>query len=252
MLAAGGRVPLIDSQRMAALQAQRRAGARARGGCAGDAGGPGCAAGCHRRAGAASALQGSESGCPVSGSTLAKRCALCEQPAGAACCGLPLYGRASGLVLAEGQARSPHCACLGLQAMRESGGQQVRRPLSTPSPLSGARARAQGGGGALFDLSTAFEPNVSEYGTAVPPGLAAARLCLRPMQSARRPLLRGCTAPDSRRCSMQACGAILICMLRMHVGHLIQTGGHSSALARSVCPARGLFCARTCIVWVTQ
>ncbi|KAK9837118.1 hypothetical protein WJX81_003998 [Elliptochloris bilobata] len=40
----------------------------------------------------------------------------------------------------------------------------------------------QGDAGALFDLSSAFQPNVSEYGTAVPPSFADARLCLRPMQ----------------------------------------------------------------------
>ena len=43
---------------------------------------------------------------------------------------------------------------------------------------------AQGDDGALFDLSSAFQPNVSEYGTAVPPSFANARLCLRPMQRA--------------------------------------------------------------------
>lgn len=47
----------------------------------------------------------------------------------------------------------------------------------------------QGEHGSLFDLSSAFQPNVSEYGTAVPPSFADARLCLRPMQRTDLPPL---------------------------------------------------------------
>lgn len=38
------------------------------------------------------------------------------------------------------------------------------------------------GNGTIFDFSTSFDPNVAEYGTAVPPDTASAILCLLPMQ----------------------------------------------------------------------